>query len=98
MEPLRKALLAGLGVLGAGKDRVQSVVENLVEKGELTREQGESVLQGWVERGKEEQESAQTKIADEIQKVMGKLNLVTREELDAVIARVEALEKPGGES
>ena len=98
MEPIKNILLAGLGVLGAGKDRVQTVVDNLIDKGELTREQGESVLKSWVERGKEEQDNLSGKVSDELQKVVQKLNLVTREELDTLTARIEELEKRlGGE-
>lgn len=98
MEPIKNILLAGLGVLGAGKDRVQSVVDNLIDKGELTREQGESVLKSWAERGKEEQDNLSSKVSDELQKVVAKLNLVTRDELDPLIARIEELEKRlGGE-
>ena len=97
MEPLKNILLAGLGVLGAGKDKLQATVESMVDKGELTREQAEKVLESWVERGKEEQAQVSSKVSDEIQRVIQKLNLVTRDELDAVIARVEALEGGRGD-
>ena len=96
MEPLKNILLAGLGVLGAGKDRVQAVVEALIDKGELTQEQGESVLQDWVERGKEEQDNVSSKISEETQKLIRKLNLVTREDYDLLAARVAELEKRAG--
>ena len=96
MEPLKNILLAGLGVLGAGKDRVQAVVESLIDKGELTQEQGESVLKDWVERGKEEQDNVSSKISEETQKLIRKLNLVTREDYDLLVARVDELEKRAG--
>ncbi len=98
MEPLKNLLLAGLGVLGAGKDRVQTVVDALIDKGELTQEQGETVLKDWVERGKEEQDNVTSKISEETQKLIRKLNLVTRDDFDKLAARLEDLEKRvGGE-
>ncbi len=97
MDAFKNLMLAGLGVLGAGKDRVQSIVEGMIDKGDLTREQGEKVLQSWVERGKEEQATASSKISDEMAKLIEKLNLVTRDDLDRLSARVEELEKRLGE-
>ncbi len=97
MDAFKNLMLAGLGVLGAGKDRVQSIVEGMIDKGELTREQGEKVLQSWVDKGKEEQASASSKISDEMARLIEKLNLVTRDDLDRLSARVEELEKRLGE-
>jgi polyhydroxyalkanoate synthesis regulator phasin len=97
MEPLKNILLAGLGALGYGREKLQTMVEAMVEKGELTREQGEKVIGTWVEKGKEEQANFSTRVSDEMQKVIAKLNLVTRDDLDALTARIEELEKrPGG--
>jgi polyhydroxyalkanoate synthesis regulator phasin len=98
MEPLRlkSVLLAGLGALGYTKEKLQGLVEGMVEKGELTREQGEKVIGGWVERGKEEQAGLSTRISEELQKLVTKLHLVTREDLERLTARVAELEKRAG--
>ncbi len=97
MEPLRNMLLAGLGALGYGKEKLQAMVEAMVDKGELTREQGERVIGGWVERGKEEQANLSSRVSEEMQKVVVKLSLVTRADYDALAARVEELEKHLGD-
>ena len=95
MEPLRlkSVLLAGLGALGYTKEKLQGLVEGMVEKGELTREQGEKVIGGWVERGKEEQAGFTSRISEEMQKLVSKLHLVSREDLERLTARVAELEK-----
>jgi polyhydroxyalkanoate synthesis regulator phasin len=93
MEPLRNILLAGLGALGYGREKLQSMVEAMVEKGELTRDQGEKVIGGWVERGKEEKAQLSARVSEEVQKLIGKLKLVSREEFDRLSARIAELEK-----
>lgn len=93
MEPLRNILLAGLGALSYSQEKFKSTIQLLIEKGELTRTQGEKVIAEWVERGKEEQEKIGARISAELSRVLGKLSLVSREEYDALVRRVEILEQ-----
>lgn len=96
MDAMKNLLLAGLGAIGYAKDSLQSTVDSLVDKGDLTREQAEKVIASWVERGKSEQDDVSAKVGEEARKVVNKLHLVTREDLDALTARVEELEKRVG--
>ncbi len=93
MEPLRNLLLAGLGALSYSQEKLKSTINLLIEKGELTRAQGEKVLSEWIERGKGEQEKIAQRISTEMQKVLSKLSLVSRDDYEALVERVERLEQ-----
>ena len=97
MEPLRNLLLAGLGALSASQEKLSKVVGQLIDSGELTREQGEKVVDEWVDRGREEQGKIADRVSAEIQKVVEKLALVSRDEYDQLQARVKELESKLGE-
>ncbi|MCA8961262.1 MAG: phasin family protein [Planctomycetes bacterium] len=96
MDPLRSALLAGLGAISYGQEKLKDLVSTLIDKGELTREQGEQVISEWVKKGEEEKDSVADRVTAEMQKVLQRLQMVTRDEFDALAARVEALENERG--
>lgn len=93
MDSLKNLLLAGLGAVSYSQDKLRATVSDLIERGELTKEQGEQVVSEWMDRGKEEQESLSGRFQDEVQKVIEKLGLVHKDEVAALAARVEELEK-----
>ena len=92
MEPLKSILLAGLGAVGYSSEKLKDAVQSLIDKGELTRDQGEKVISEWVDRGRDEQSKISSKISEEVQKIITKLNLVSRDEFLALAQRVEELE------
>ena len=93
MEPLRNLLLAGLGAMSFSQEKLKGTLNTMIEKGELTREQGEQVISEWVQRGQSEQEEFSRKMSDEVNKVLSKLSLVPREEYEELVRRVEELER-----
>lgn len=52
-EGIRKAFLAGVGAVALGAEKTQEVVSELVEKGELTVEQGKALNQELTHKAKE---------------------------------------------
>ena len=91
-EPLKNLMLAGLGAVSYSQDKLSETINSLIEKGQLSREQGEKVISEWVERGKGEQEKLSGKFTEELESFMKKLPVVTREEFDALKARVDTLQ------
>lgn len=93
MDSLKNLMLAGLGVMSYTQEKLKGAVDSLIAQGELSREQGEKVLEEWVKRGEDEQSKLGGRVQDEIQKVISRLQLITRDDFDALVARVEVLEK-----
>ena len=93
MDAIRNILLAGLGAVGYSQDKLKEVISGLIEKGQLTKDQGEKVISEWVERGQEEREKISEKVEGEFKNLISKLPVISREEFEALAARVEKLEK-----
>ncbi len=92
-DALKNLLLAGLGAVGYSQDKLKEVVNTLIERGQLSREQGEKVISEWVDRGKEEQERVTDRVGEELKNAISKLPVVMRDEFQALEARVEELEQ-----
>lgn len=95
LEPMKNLLLAGLGAVSYSQDKLKSTLHELVDRGELTREQGERILSEWLARGQEEKDKLSARVTDEGQKLREKLGLVSRAEHEALLRRVEVLEARG---
>ena len=96
LDTLKRVALMGVGVLATAEQEVENVVTELRKKGELSEEEGKKLLSSWRERialNKREVTEMATKAA---QDVLQKVGTPTREEFDALAARVAALEARHG--
>ena len=99
IDSLKNVLLTGLGAISYSQEKLKHTVGDLITRGDLTREQGEKVINEWLERGKEDKEKVYEKVTDETHKMIEKMGLVNKSDFDALQARVEELEAKlnGGE-
>ncbi|MFN0058200.1 MAG: phasin family protein [Planctomycetota bacterium] len=92
MDPLKNFLLAGLGAFSYSQEKLKTMVKELIDKGEFTREQGQRILDEWLTRGQAEHDKMSGRVADELRKLLDKLSLVSRADYDALKKRVDDLE------
>ena len=93
MDVFRQIFLAGLGALGQAQQTLKATVDQLVEQGEITQEQGKQVIDEWLSRERGESGVTVGKVGEELTKVLNRLRVVGREEYEALVARVEELER-----
>ena len=91
-ETLKKTLLASLGAIAFNKDKLQQLIDDLVARGELTREQGMKLFDTLINRGQVESEEISSKIYSEVQSLRDFFP-VSRKDFLRLEARVEALEQ-----
>jgi polyhydroxyalkanoate synthesis regulator phasin len=96
LEPLKKTLLATLGIIAFSKDRLQKLIHELVERGEITRDQGKRLFDHLAERGDAESQGLVERWMGELQALLGRSPVVSRSEFRSLAERVSALE--GGAS
>lgn len=92
MESLKKSLLAGLGVVAFTKEKLEKVLQEMVERGELTRDQQKHLLRQLWERGQEEGKGLVDRLTKRIERWLASGPVVTREEHEALRERVAKLE------
>jgi len=86
-EVIRKALLAGLGV----QAKVKELIDELVKKGELSKTEGSRLIKEWTDKAQKTGEDLSKGIADLIGKTFEKMNIPTREEVERLNRKVQAL-------
>ncbi|MGE3163514.1 MAG: phasin family protein [Planctomycetota bacterium] len=93
IDSVKNLLLAGLGAISYSQEKLKGTIDDLIAKGELTREQGEKVVADWVERGRDEKDQWSERFQDEVRRIVEKVGAVSRQDFDALRARVAELEK-----
>ncbi|WP_217586363.1 phasin family protein [Lentibacillus saliphilus] len=90
---LRKGFLLGLGVAVSGKERVEKVLNDLVDKNELTQEQAKSVLNSLIEKGEAKASEWDVKQHEQTRKLADELGFALKEDVEKLAARISVLEE-----
>ncbi|MDY4077751.1 MAG: phasin family protein [Clostridium sp.] len=98
-EDLKKIMLAGIGAVAVTSEKSMELIDDLVKKGQVTVEQGK-------ELNEELKRNIKTKVQDTInehvnvtvvtkedENILDKLDTLSEEELQAVKAKLDAIEK-----
>lgn len=86
---IERVFLLGVGAAALTKDRVQEVVEDLVHRGHLTRDESRDMVEKVMARSKKEARSAIKRADSSLQ---GTLGLVGKRELEDLDLRLRQLE------
>jgi polyhydroxyalkanoate synthesis regulator phasin len=100
LELLRKAALAGLGVVTLKEEKVKEIVNDLIEQGELSKEEGNHFVKELRERLEKNKADLEKRLGEILKRTLDKMNLPTKEELNRLeeaqrdlVARLERLER-----
>ena len=91
-ETLERLILLQVGAAAATRDRVQAVVEGLIEQGRIEREEGRTVVEDVMNRAKERSAGARSLVDASVQQGLRRGGLPTREDHEDLVFRVEQLE------
>lgn len=86
-EIVRNAMMAGFGV----QEKVKEFIDELVKKGELSESQGAKLVKEWAETAGKTSEQITKSLSDIITKTMEKMNLPTRDDMEKINKKVQAL-------
>ena len=91
-ETLERLILLQVGAAAATRDRVQEVVEGLVEQGRIEREEGRAVVNDVMSRARERSAGARSLVDASVQQGLRRGGVPTREDYEDMVFRVEQLE------
>jgi len=86
---LKKVILAGIGTLSLTYEKANALVKELIEKGQITVDQGKQIN----EELKRVMDNKQTNMEAKLEEYINSLNLVTKSDIQSLTERIEALEK-----
>lgn len=90
---LKKTMNFGLGLFDYTKEKVESLVEEMVKRGELSRQESSQAVEELWDKAKKEQNAFWERVKEYIAKIIEDMALVRRAELKALEDRLAALEK-----
>ena len=91
-DTLERFVLLQIGAAAATRERVQEVVEDLIEQGRVQREEGRTLVDQVVGRARERSSGARSLIDASVQQGLRRGGLPTREDYEDLVFRVEQLE------
>lgn len=93
-----KKSMQKLGLIGAGlwamtEDKINELVKDLVEKGDINKEEGKKLVSEMLDESKKQKFDLEKKISEKIQEVVSKTDVISRKEMKELESRIETLEE-----
>ena len=80
-EMIKKSVLAGIGAFVVTEEKVQEVIDDFVQKGKLTQQEGKTLVDDLQQVIQENKEKLATTIDERVRCIMDDLNLLTKDDL-----------------
>jgi len=97
-QTFKNILYQGLGMVSIAKDKIEKAVAELVERGKITGEEGKKFYDNLTDETQKAGAELKDNIKDIVREWIEKSGIPSREEFEALKARVAALEKEKAES
>ncbi|OWZ82794.1 phasin family protein [Natranaerobius trueperi] len=90
---VKKSFAFGLGLAITSKEQIETMVDDLVKKGEVAPEESKRVIDQMLERGEDERERLMHMIKEQVQQNLRELDTASRDEVEEIKSRLSLLEK-----
>jgi polyhydroxyalkanoate synthesis regulator phasin len=90
VDSLRKVLLASIGVVAIAQEEAEDLINKLVERGEIAREEGRKLMQDMMAKRRERVEAG---FDTRVESALQKMNVPTKDDLKAVERKLDELNK-----
>jgi polyhydroxyalkanoate synthesis regulator phasin len=97
LELLEKTVMTAIGVAAITQKKAEDLVAELKDRYKLSEEEGKNLVEKIQSIAKESKEKVREIAEIEVQKVVDRLGLVSREEFDRLAKRVHELESRNNE-
>ena len=93
IDAIRRLMLAGLGTLDLTEEKLRAAFDDLVRRGEISEKDARETIADWARRANEGRSRLQQQIEETIKRMSESRESPLRASIDALTARVEALER-----
>jgi polyhydroxyalkanoate synthesis regulator phasin len=93
MDYMKKAMLIGMGIAAATREKIEEITAELVKKGELSEKEGKEMMNDLLERSRKMKEDMEKRVEKIVSDTLVRFNIPTRKEWSELKERIEALEK-----
>lgn len=89
---LKKAISLGWGLTIVSKEKVESLVDDLVKRGELAPSESKQLVERLIDKGAEEQNRFKELVNEQVKSVLQSMGLASAKEMEELARRVAELE------
>ncbi|MDW7679140.1 MAG: phasin family protein [bacterium] len=89
----KKTVLMGLGAITITKEKAEQIVDELVKKGELAKDDRSKAIQDLLKKAEEQEKILVDKVSAEVNKAIEKLGLPTKKDLERLEKKIDELKK-----
>jgi len=93
IESLRKLGLLGIGAVAITEEKIREVVNELVEKGEMSAEEGKTLVHELLTEKKKQMQDFEEKISEDVQNAIGKSKIALKDDVSRLEDKITELEK-----
>jgi len=90
---IKKTMLTGVGLAVMTKDKVEELAKELTEKGEMSEKEGRELVDDLLKKSEQAKKDLEKKVENIAEKVLGKMNLASKEDISKIEKRLKRLEK-----
>ena len=92
-ESIRKVGLIGAGLWAMTEEKINELVKDLVDEGDISKEEGKKAVQELIEESKKQTIDLEKKVSEKIQDAVSKKDIFTRKDMKQVESRIKDLEE-----
>ena len=81
LDIMKKSLLAGIGAIAMTEDKIQELIDDVVQKGEISEKEGDSLVKEFRDAVDEQRAKILQTIDERVQCVLHDLHLVTKDDI-----------------
>lgn len=92
-ESMRKAVLIGMGAAAMSWDKMKEMVDDLVEKGDLSAEEGKRLFNDMTARAEEQGQTLNERVRSQIRQMLTDMGVADRTQIAMMESRIASLER-----
>ena len=92
-ELLRRMFLATIGAAVIAQEEIETLVNKLVERGEIAEKDGKKLINEAMEKRKSKTVSVGDEIGKSVENVLNKMNIPSKADVDVLSQKIAALSK-----
>ena len=92
-ESVKKIGLIGAGLWAMTEDKINELVKDLVDEGDISKEEGKKAVQELIDESKKQTIYIEKKVSEKIQDAFSKKEIFTRKDMNGLESRIQDLEE-----
>lgn len=92
-DTLKKMGLIGIGLFSMTEEKISEFTNELIDKGELNKEEGKKLVKEIIEEKKKQKEEIEDKISKKVNEYIEKVNYAKSDDVKELKKRIEELEE-----